>query len=94
AGMTQTKKLKDFFIDIKVPKRLRDQVPILCDGEKILWVVGHRVDARVLASEDSAKLLQIVVEPTNVKPKRPESRIKQQGGTDESDEFGYFGSPF
>ena len=94
AGMTQTKKLKDFFIDIKVPKRLRDQVPILCDGEKILWVVGHRVDARVLASEDSAKLLQIVVEPTNVKPKRPASRIKQQGGTDESDEFGYFGSPF
>lgn len=42
-GMTGSKKLQDFFVDAKVPRR--DRRPLLVarpDGE-ILWVVGHRV---------------------------------------------------
>lgn len=37
-----TKKLKDFFIDRKIPLSERDRIPILVtkDGE-IIWVVGH-----------------------------------------------------
>lgn len=40
SGMTGTKKLKDFFIDRKLPLELRRKTPILlCDGE-LVWVCG------------------------------------------------------
>lgn len=93
-GMDHSKKLKNFFIDAKVPRRARDLVPIIEDKDKILWVVGHRTDARALADEHSNKLLQIVAEPTVEKPKRAASRVKAQGGKNEQDELRYFGSPF
>lgn len=45
-GMSGTKKLQDFFTDEKVPKLLRDSIPILTDEDDILWVVGYRMDDR------------------------------------------------
>lgn len=43
-GLDGTKKLKEFFIDAKIPKYLRDAWPLLCcgDGKTILWVCGKR----------------------------------------------------
>jgi tRNA(Ile)-lysidine synthase len=35
------KKLKDFFIDEKVPRDSRDKVPLVTDGQQIIWVVGY-----------------------------------------------------
>jgi len=93
-GMDQSKKLKNFFIDAKVPRRIRSQVPIIEDGNQILWVVGYRADGRVLADQDSNRLLQIVAEPVNEKPKRAASRVKPQGGKSEPNELRYFSSPF
>lgn len=37
------KKLADYLIDEKVPRRLRDEVPLLADGHHILWVIGGRI---------------------------------------------------
>ena len=45
-GMQGNKKVKDFLIDSKVPRRERDRVPILVSGEEIAWVVGHRTSER------------------------------------------------
>ncbi|MSQ05781.1 MAG: tRNA lysidine(34) synthetase TilS [Dehalococcoidia bacterium] len=42
-GMTQEKKLQDFFTDLKVPRTWRDRVPLLESAEGIAWVVGYRV---------------------------------------------------
>jgi tRNA(Ile)-lysidine synthase len=78
SGMSNHKKLKAFFIDAKVPQRQRDQVPIIADGNRILWVVGYRVDERALPKESSAKLLQIIAEPVDDRPKRM-VRVKQKG---------------
>jgi tRNA(Ile)-lysidine synthase len=33
-----------------VPSWLRDRVPVVCAGERVLWVAGHRADARALAA--------------------------------------------
>lgn len=42
-GLTGTKKLKDLFIDEKIPRAKRDVWPILSDSEgHVLWVVGLR----------------------------------------------------
>ena len=38
----QTQKLKDFFINEKIPEHLRDVWPLVCSGEEVAWVVGVR----------------------------------------------------
>jgi len=35
-------KLSDFFINVKLPQRVRDRWPLLCMGEKVIWVPGYR----------------------------------------------------
>jgi len=35
-------KISDFFINIKLPRRARDRWPLLCMGDKVVWVPGHR----------------------------------------------------
>lgn len=37
------RKLSDFMIDLKVPKIVRDKYPVLCDQDRIVWVVGQRI---------------------------------------------------
>jgi tRNA(Ile)-lysidine synthase len=39
-GMTGSKKLQDVFVDKKIPRRRRATAVVVCDDEKILWVVG------------------------------------------------------
>ena len=38
------KKLKDYYIDIKLEKNLRNSTPILCADDEIVTVLGYRVD--------------------------------------------------
>jgi tRNA(Ile)-lysidine synthase len=45
-GMRGSKKLKDFFIDQKIPKDFRDHIPILCDESGIIWIVGYRMNEK------------------------------------------------
>ncbi len=43
-GMTGSKKLQDFFVDEKVPRRLRARAAVVTDADgRIVWVVGHRI---------------------------------------------------
>ena len=50
AGMGGRKKLKDYLIDAKVPQSQRDQLPLLCDAQGILWVAGLRADVRAVGA--------------------------------------------
>ncbi|MDD4100522.1 MAG: tRNA lysidine(34) synthetase TilS, partial [Candidatus Cloacimonetes bacterium] len=84
-GMKDMKKLKDFFIDEKVAKYDRDLVPIFADGEKLIWVCGHRIDERVKVDSSSSRFLMIKAEPLTSKPKRAASRLKR--GNYEFDEL-------
>lgn len=86
-GMTNSKKLKDFFIDEKVPKFDRDKIAVFTDTDKIIWIAGLRADQRVCPDETSTHFLQITAESIHEKPKRAASRIKKQGENYESDEL-------
>jgi tRNA(Ile)-lysidine synthetase, C-terminal domain len=35
-------KISDFFINVKLPQRARDRWPLLCMGERVVWVPGYR----------------------------------------------------
>ena len=58
-GLGGSKKLKDFFIDAKVTKSLRRQIPILCSKDHIVWVVGYRLDDRVKITSNTTRLLRL-----------------------------------
>lgn len=59
-GGRGTKKIKDYFIDKKIPKDKRDMTPIIVDEEKILWIVGLSIDDRVRVI-DQCNVLKIEV---------------------------------
>ncbi|MFO7295079.1 MAG: tRNA lysidine(34) synthetase TilS [Caldicoprobacter sp.] len=42
-GMEGTKKLKEYFIDRKVPRHERDGIPLVVDEKNIIWVVGLQI---------------------------------------------------
>jgi len=54
-GMEGCKKVKEYFIDSKVPRMERDKVPVLVCGDDIVWLAGHRRDRRFLAGKDCRK---------------------------------------
>ncbi len=58
-GLRGTKKLSDFFIDRKIPRRLRDRIPLLVEGNDILWVVGIRRADKARITEDTRKILEV-----------------------------------
>lgn len=58
-GLHGTKKLKDFFIDEKVPRETRNLVPIICDQNDIIWVGGYRQSNVGQVTEKTKEILQI-----------------------------------
>ncbi len=46
AGAPGDRKLKEFFIDRKIPRPERDFIPILAFERKVIWVVGQAVSGR------------------------------------------------
>jgi tRNA(Ile)-lysidine synthase len=62
AGMGgRSKKLQDYFADVKVPKRKRDAVPILATERDVVWIVGMRTDERFLVGPETKRLLTVTV---------------------------------
>ena len=48
-----TKSLKDYFIDKKIPNRLRSLVPVLAYGKEILCIAGIEISDKVKIDEDT-----------------------------------------
>jgi tRNA(Ile)-lysidine synthase len=60
-GMSGTKKLKDIFIDMKIPKEERESIPILCFDKKIAWIIGIRASEEYKVTNQSKNILKVVV---------------------------------
>ncbi|MCQ2015867.1 tRNA lysidine(34) synthetase TilS [Clostridium butyricum] len=61
-GMKGSKKIKDLFIDMKVPKEERDCIPLLCFDENISWIVGIRVSEEYKITNKTKNILRVIVE--------------------------------
>jgi tRNA(Ile)-lysidine synthase len=58
-GMKGTKSVADFLIDGKIPRHLRDQVPILTSQGRIVWLVGHRISDQFKVTAKTKQVLKI-----------------------------------
>lgn len=67
-GLGGTKKLQDFFVDAKVERARRTRIPLLCDREKICWVVGLRIDERVRVTPLTRHVLVVCLRYRNPIP--------------------------
>ena len=60
-GMKGSKKLSDIFIDRKIPLRRRDRALVVCDRDKILWLVGVTTTETTRITAGTDKVLKITV---------------------------------
>jgi tRNA(Ile)-lysidine synthase len=60
-GMNGQKKIKDFFIDLKIPSETRASTPILVSQDTPVWVCGHRIDDRFKVTSETRKILKVAI---------------------------------
>jgi tRNA(Ile)-lysidine synthase len=58
-GMEGSKKLQDILVDAKVPRSVRDRVPLLVAGDEVIWVIGYRLDRRFLAGAGAGPVVRL-----------------------------------
>lgn len=58
-GLKGTKKVKDVFIDKKIPLHLRWKIPLLCVDDEILWIIGYHKSSAFTISENTKRALKI-----------------------------------
>jgi tRNA(Ile)-lysidine synthase len=56
-GLSGSKKLQDFFVDLKVAREKRRTILIVADREKICWVVDYRLDDRLKITSQTRRVL-------------------------------------
>ena len=61
-----TKKLQDLMVDMKIPKRLRDSIPLVALGSQVLWMGGEKprytVDHPVTEATKKVLYIELVYE--------------------------------
>lgn len=64
------KKLKDYFIDIKIPKEVRDTLLLVADGNHIIWIMGYgdRISEKYKIDDNTKQILAMKL--INAKEKR------------------------
>jgi tRNA(Ile)-lysidine synthase len=60
-GMVKKKKVARFLIDNKVPLLQKEKTYVLVSGDKIIWVVGMRIDDRIKIKENTKMVLKVVL---------------------------------
>ena len=53
------KSLKSYLVDQKIPQAERDRLPILAEGEHVLWVVGYRISEYYKVRENTKRILKV-----------------------------------
>ncbi len=64
-GMSgHTQKIKDVFINEKIPSQLRDRWPLICSQDEILWVPGIRLSESCKVTDQTQHILKLEIIPS------------------------------
>ncbi len=61
-GLGGSKKLQDYFTDLKIPSTRRARIPLLLSGAEIAWVVGHAIGQAFAVSSTTQRVLEVRVQ--------------------------------
>ena len=56
-GLGGHKKVKDIFIDTKIPKEERTQIPLLFSGDDLLWIIGVKKSSIAEVTPNTSRFL-------------------------------------
>jgi len=59
--MKGRKKVKDYFIDEKIPKEKRKKIPIISDDDNIIWIGGYRMNNKYRITEETKNKTRIEI---------------------------------
>ena len=60
-GQGGRKKLKDYFIDCKIPREEREKITLLAENAHILWAVGYRISEYYKITSQTKRVLEVHV---------------------------------
>lgn len=66
-GMKGSKKLSNFFVDLKLSHRQKEQIPIIESNKRIVWVGGYRLDERFKITPKTKTLYRLTLTFTHGK---------------------------
>ena len=58
-GLDGTKKLKEYFIDKKIPQRMRDEIPVLAVGSTVLAIADIEIADSIKVTDATKQLYKI-----------------------------------
>jgi tRNA(Ile)-lysidine synthase len=59
-GMPSPVRLKDWMINAKVPRAIRDRLPLIVSGDQIVWVPGYRVGQPFIVQDETQRIIKLV----------------------------------
>jgi tRNA(Ile)-lysidine synthase len=59
----QTVKLREFYINVKIPRRARPGWPLVCAGEQVAWVPGYRLAHPFRITEGTNRAVRLELRP-------------------------------
>lgn len=62
AGNRIRKSLKDYMIGEKIPREMRDRIPVLAEGSHVLWLLGYRISEYYKINGNTKCILQVKLE--------------------------------
>jgi len=61
SGLAGKKTLKKYFIDKKIDRDLRDEIPLLATDSEVLWIIGYAINERYLANGQTKNIIKVNV---------------------------------
>lgn len=62
-GMEGSKKVSDYFTDLKISRPEKEKIWLLCSDQKIIWIIGYRADDRFKICPKTKNTLVITYNP-------------------------------
>ena len=53
------KKIKDLFIDLKIPRQDRDDVLLVAKESEIVWIIGHRINYKYKVTKETKDIIKL-----------------------------------
>ncbi|MGN0403338.1 MAG: tRNA lysidine(34) synthetase TilS [Acetatifactor sp.] len=75
------KSLKDYMVTEKIPRELRDSIPVLAEGRHILWLIGYRISEYYKVNQNTKYVMQVKLKENCAEEELEEKNGRAYQGT-------------